>query len=268
MRFAMFGAMAGSAGRVAVRARTRSATARSCSRAPTASCAFAQVVLLVHGRARRSGAAAFGADRALVEHRGRRRAAGGGVAPTARAQGALWVARAALDLAGPFLFGSEGWKLVPGHFAERHGLIVIIALGESIVAIGAGVGGRRRRRRGGRGGARNHDRGARCGGSTSTWSRWSPSASSPRAAAGAGAERDGARLLLLPPPADGRRHRARRPRPEEDDRRRRRAAEDDPGRRAAAAARRSTCSATSPSACATCTRSTGSGSPRSSCWSP
>jgi low temperature requirement protein LtrA len=41
---------------------------------------------------------------------------------------------------GPFLFGSEGWKLVPGHFAERHGLIVLIALGESIVAIGVGAG--------------------------------------------------------------------------------------------------------------------------------
>ena len=42
---------------------------------------------------------------------------------------------------GPFLFGAEGWKLVPGHFAERHGAIVIIALGESIVAIGAGASG-------------------------------------------------------------------------------------------------------------------------------
>jgi low temperature requirement protein LtrA len=31
--------------------------------------------------------------------------------------------------------------LVPAHFAERHGLILIIALGESIVAIGVGVGG-------------------------------------------------------------------------------------------------------------------------------
>jgi low temperature requirement protein LtrA len=41
----------------------------------------------------------------------------------------------------PYLFGSEGWHLVPGHFAERHGLIVIIALGESIVAIGLGAGG-------------------------------------------------------------------------------------------------------------------------------
>ena len=35
--------------------------------------------------------------------------------------------------------GSEGWKLQPKHFAERHGLIIIIALGESIVAIGAGA---------------------------------------------------------------------------------------------------------------------------------
>jgi low temperature requirement protein LtrA len=40
----------------------------------------------------------------------------------------------------PFLFGAEGWRLVPGHFAERHGLIIIIALGESIVAIGVGAG--------------------------------------------------------------------------------------------------------------------------------
>ena len=44
-------------------------------------------------------------------------------------------------MAGPYFFGSEGWKLVPGHFAERHGLIVIIALGESIVAIGVGASG-------------------------------------------------------------------------------------------------------------------------------
>ena len=42
-------------------------------------------------------------------------------------------------MGGPYLFGSEGWKLVPEHFAERHGLIVIIALGESIVAIGVGA---------------------------------------------------------------------------------------------------------------------------------
>ncbi|HEX8770006.1 MAG TPA: low temperature requirement protein A, partial [Acidimicrobiales bacterium] len=53
-------------------------------------------------------------------------------------QGGLWVVALLLDAGGPFLFGAEGWQLVPGHFAERHGLIVIIALGESIVAIGVG----------------------------------------------------------------------------------------------------------------------------------
>jgi low temperature requirement protein LtrA len=55
-------------------------------------------------------------------------------------QGALWALALLLDMAGPYFFGSEGWKLVPGHFAERHGLIIIIALGESIVAIGLGAG--------------------------------------------------------------------------------------------------------------------------------
>ena len=55
------------------------------------------------------------------------------------AQLALWGAALALDMLGPYLFGSEGWKLVPHHFAERHGLILIIALGESIVAIGVGA---------------------------------------------------------------------------------------------------------------------------------
>jgi low temperature requirement protein LtrA len=52
---------------------------------------------------------------------------------------ALWALALALDMGGPYLFGAEGWKLVPGHFAERHGLIVIIALGESIVAVGVGA---------------------------------------------------------------------------------------------------------------------------------
>ncbi len=50
----------------------------------------------------------------------------------------IWATALVLDVAGPYFIRSEGWKLVPGHFAERHGLIVIIALGESIVAIGAG----------------------------------------------------------------------------------------------------------------------------------
>lgn len=51
---------------------------------------------------------------------------------------ALWALALSLDMAGPYLFGSDGWRIVPGHFAERHGLVVIIALGESIVAIGVG----------------------------------------------------------------------------------------------------------------------------------
>jgi low temperature requirement protein LtrA len=57
------------------------------------------------------------------------------------AQGGIWLLALLLDMGGPYLFGSEGWKLVPGHFAERHGLIIIIALGESIVAIGVGAAG-------------------------------------------------------------------------------------------------------------------------------
>jgi low temperature requirement protein LtrA len=59
--------------------------------------------------------------------------AGGGL------RGALWGVALLLDVGGPFLFGAEGWKLVPGHFAERHGAVIIIALGESIVAIGVGA---------------------------------------------------------------------------------------------------------------------------------
>jgi low temperature requirement protein LtrA len=52
-------------------------------------------------------------------------------------QGAIWALALGLDMAAPyFLIDSGGWRLVAGHFAERHGLIVIIALGESIVAIG------------------------------------------------------------------------------------------------------------------------------------
>jgi low temperature requirement protein LtrA len=39
------------------------------------------------------------------------------------------------------VFGVRGFQVSAGHFAERFGLIVIIALGESIVAIGAGLEG-------------------------------------------------------------------------------------------------------------------------------
>src|SRR4051812_27024793 len=51
----------------------------------------------------------------------------------------LWALALALDASGPFFFGVEGWRLEPGHFAERHGLIILIAIGESIVALSVGA---------------------------------------------------------------------------------------------------------------------------------
>jgi low temperature requirement protein LtrA len=54
-------------------------------------------------------------------------------------QAILWSLALLLDMGEPYLFGAEGWRLVPGHFAERHGLIIIVALGESIVALGVGA---------------------------------------------------------------------------------------------------------------------------------
>ncbi len=51
----------------------------------------------------------------------------------------LWLVALGLDLAGPYVFGVRGFRVQAGHFAERFSLIVIIALGESIVAIGAGI---------------------------------------------------------------------------------------------------------------------------------
>ena len=52
----------------------------------------------------------------------------------------VWLIALIVDMGGPYLFGAAGWQLVPRHFAERHGLIIIIALGESVVAIGVGAG--------------------------------------------------------------------------------------------------------------------------------
>jgi low temperature requirement protein LtrA len=57
------------------------------------------------------------------------------------AQTALWLVALAIDFAGPFVFGVRGFQVSASHFSERFGLIVIIALGESIVAIGAGLEG-------------------------------------------------------------------------------------------------------------------------------
>jgi len=53
---------------------------------------------------------------------------------------ACWIAALAVDYGGLALRGTEGWRVQPAHFAERHGLIIIIALGESIVSLGVGAG--------------------------------------------------------------------------------------------------------------------------------
>jgi low temperature requirement protein LtrA len=52
---------------------------------------------------------------------------------------AVWTVALVLDVCEPLFFGADGWRLMPGHFAERHGLIIIVALGESIVALGVGA---------------------------------------------------------------------------------------------------------------------------------
>ena len=53
----------------------------------------------------------------------------------------VWLAALALALGVPLLIGLQGWRIHPAHFVERHGLIVIIAIGESLVAIGFGARG-------------------------------------------------------------------------------------------------------------------------------
>jgi low temperature requirement protein LtrA len=56
-------------------------------------------------------------------------------------QMAIWAAALAIDYLGVLVGHMRGWRVSPEHFVERHGLVVIIALGESIVAIGVGAAG-------------------------------------------------------------------------------------------------------------------------------
>ncbi|MEV1316791.1 low temperature requirement protein A [Micromonospora arborensis] len=52
----------------------------------------------------------------------------------------LWVLALAVDYGGIMAIGARGWRIFSAaHWAERHGLIIIIALGESLVAIGVGA---------------------------------------------------------------------------------------------------------------------------------
>src|SRR2546430_711252 len=53
------------------------------------------------------------------------------------ARTSVWILAILIDWSTPLLFGSGEFRLHAGHFAERYGLIVMIALGESVLATGA-----------------------------------------------------------------------------------------------------------------------------------
>jgi low temperature requirement protein LtrA len=60
------------------------------------------------------------------------------------AQYVLWGLAIVLDLIAAGIGGQrEGWNLHPDHFVERHGLIVIIALGETLIVAASGLVGAR-----------------------------------------------------------------------------------------------------------------------------
>ncbi|MCF2529498.1 low temperature requirement protein A [Yinghuangia soli] len=52
---------------------------------------------------------------------------------------AMWAAAATLQIVAPHLTDAMKFPLTARHFVERHGLVVVIALGESVIAIGAGA---------------------------------------------------------------------------------------------------------------------------------
>jgi low temperature requirement protein LtrA len=56
-------------------------------------------------------------------------------------QTAAWIVALVVDYAGALVGHGEGWRISPAHFAERYGLVVIIALGESVIALGVGAAG-------------------------------------------------------------------------------------------------------------------------------
>lgn len=65
--------------------------------------------------------------------------AGSFAPPTPRL--AIWAAAVLLDYVAVYL-GARGWRVAaPGHFAERHSGVVIIAIGESVVSVAIGVSG-------------------------------------------------------------------------------------------------------------------------------
>jgi low temperature requirement protein LtrA len=64
-----------------------------------------------------------------------------GFVPAGPVRGALWAVAILIDFVAPLFAGTKGWKVDAGHFAERHGLIIIIALGESLIALGLSAAG-------------------------------------------------------------------------------------------------------------------------------
>jgi low temperature requirement protein LtrA len=61
------------------------------------------------------------------------------------AQAVLWTVAVAQEWVTPFLAGGgesqQEFEIAPAHFVERHGLVIIVAIGESVVAIGIGAAG-------------------------------------------------------------------------------------------------------------------------------
>jgi low temperature requirement protein LtrA len=53
----------------------------------------------------------------------------------------FWLAAVIVMLSSSLFGRLEGWSVSPTHFIERHGLVIIVALGESVVAIGVGAAG-------------------------------------------------------------------------------------------------------------------------------
>ncbi|MFB7724000.1 low temperature requirement protein A [Nocardia sp. NPDC056100] len=53
----------------------------------------------------------------------------------------LWGLAFGVQIITPYLFGPEGFSVRVAHFCERHGLVIIVALGESVVALGTGLAG-------------------------------------------------------------------------------------------------------------------------------
>lgn len=51
----------------------------------------------------------------------------------------VWILAALIDLGGPLVVGVGGFRVLPRYFVDRHGLIIIIALGETIVQVGTGA---------------------------------------------------------------------------------------------------------------------------------